>query len=55
VYLVIVPEVRTTPSLLQTIFGSRQMILWGGAVEEGEQEGGIADMEEEIGAENRPN
>jgi hypothetical protein len=55
VYLVIVPEVRTTPSLLRTTFGSHQMILWGGAVEEGEQEGGIADMEEEIEAESGPN
>jgi hypothetical protein len=31
------------------------MILWGGAVEEGEQEGGIEDKEEEIEAENRLN
>ena len=53
--LVIVPEVRTTPSLLRTTFGPHRMVLWGEAVEEGEQEGGIADMEEEIEAKNRPN
>jgi hypothetical protein len=52
VSLVIVPEVRITPSLLPTTFGSHQTVLWGGAVEEGEQEGVIADMEEEIEAEN---
>lgn len=41
---VIVPEARTKPSLLRMTFGLGQ-ILSGGAVEEGEQEGGIADME----------
>lgn len=49
---VIVPEARTKPSLLRTTFGLDQ-ILWGGFVEEGEQEGVIADMEEVIEAENR--
>ncbi len=49
---VIVPEIRTTPSLLRTTFDSHQ-IPWDGPVE-AEQEVVIADMKEEIEAENRP-
>lgn len=51
--LVIVPEARTMPSLLRTNLSSDQ-IRWGGAVEGEEREGGIAGMEGEIEAKEKP-